>query len=140
MTGKIEVSAEFGGRDAAAKVLPHFRALKEAARGINLADFPFEKLGYILRVDGEVTGYGLAGAGNIDVNKKDGYVSVDIGIPSGDWSSLQPSELAGYIQRAILSSTLLLKHGGPRLQKIDFADLEKNLSRFCAAYAERVSP
>jgi len=135
----IEISAQFGGRDAAAKVLPHFRALKAAGQGVVVPSFPFDKLGFILRVDGEVTSYGLSGAGNVDIDKKGEYVSIDIGIRRDDWSSLSANELAEAIQQAIKTSTQLLKDvGGARLQRIDFEELEKSLSEFCRRYVARI--
>ena len=63
-TASIDISAQFGGRDSAAAVLPHFKALKRAAAETPLDDFPFPKLAYILRVDGDVKAYGFRGQGN----------------------------------------------------------------------------
>jgi hypothetical protein len=137
-TATIEISAQFGGRDAAAAVLPHFRALKAAAQSIVLDPFPFAKLAFILRVDGEVNAYGLAGAGNVDLDRKGEYVSVDMGIPVHEWSSLRPSELANSIEQAINSSVELLRHGGGgRLQGIDFETLENTLKAFCTSYRSK---
>jgi hypothetical protein len=80
----IDFSAQFGGRDAAEAILPHFRALKAAARGLRVEGFPFAKLAFILRVDGEVMQFGASGAGNIDVGRGGAYLSVDIMIDRGD--------------------------------------------------------
>lgn len=95
----VDFSAQFGGRDAATAVLPHFHSLKAASRGLVLSGFPLAKLAYILRVDGEVNRYGLSGAGNLEVDTDEGCLSIDIGILLGD--RLQISEV---ICRAILSS------------------------------------
>ena len=53
----IDVSAQFGGPDAAEAVLPHFRALKAALKGKSFGGFPFPQLAFILRVDGAVEAY-----------------------------------------------------------------------------------
>ncbi len=80
----IDFSAQFGGRDAAAAVLPHFKSLKAAARGLPLEGFPFPKLAYILRVDGEVQRFGFSGARNLEIDSEAEYLSVDIGISQED--------------------------------------------------------
>ena len=80
----IDFSAEFGGKDVAAAVPPHFRALKKASRELVMAEFPFAKLAFILRVDGEVNQYELSGAGHLEVDPNGGYLSVDIGIQRED--------------------------------------------------------
>ena len=95
----IDFSAEFGGRDAAAVVLPHFKALKAAARGLRLEGFPFAKLAFILRVDGEVNRYGLSGAGNLEIDTDGEYLSIDIGISHDD-----RERIPDVISAAIISS------------------------------------
>ena len=84
MTSIIDFSAQYGGRDAAASVMPHFKALKSASRDLHLEGFPFPKLAYILRVDGEICQYQLAGAGNIEIDSDKEYLSVDIGVERED--------------------------------------------------------
>ena len=79
----IDFSAQFGGRDAATAVLPYFKILKLASEGIHLEGFPFPKLAFILRVDGEVNQYGPSGIGNLDIDKKK-YLSIDIVITKDD--------------------------------------------------------
>jgi hypothetical protein len=97
---QIDFSAQFGGRDAAAAVLPHFKALKSAARGVELKDFAFLKLAFILRVDGEVNQYGLSGVGGIEINRKENYLSVDIGISTNDRAHIE-AKLCGAILESV---------------------------------------
>jgi hypothetical protein len=119
----IDFSAEFGGRDAAAAVLPHFNALKAAARGVHLEGFPFAKLAYILRVDGEVNQYGLSGVGNLDIDKDGEYLSVDIGVKRED-----REEIAGLIAAALLSSIDQVKSVSQRGSfDVDFDALQRSL-------------
>ena len=80
----IDFSAQFGGRDAAGAVLPHFKSLKAAARGLALEGFPFPKLAYILRVDGEIRRFGFSGANNLEIDSDGEYLSLDIGISKED--------------------------------------------------------
>lgn len=82
MIANIDFSAQFGGRDAAAKLLPHFKALKSASKGIDVEGFPLPELTFILRVDGSVNKYGCSGVGNIDCASD--YISLDIVITKAD--------------------------------------------------------
>lgn len=129
-TSLIDFSAQFGGRDAATVVLPHFKALKAASRELPLEGFPFPKLAYILRVDGEVNQYGLSGAGNLEIDSDREYLSVDIGIKQGDRNQVDK-----VICTAILSSVeqiKALKHG--KAWCVDWNSLETCLSDLIASY------
>ncbi len=134
-TASIDISAQFGGRDSAAALLPHFTALKRAAGETRLDDFPFPKLAYILRVDGDVKTYGFRGAANIDIDKKGGYVSVDIGIAASDRTSIQ-QVIIGAIQGSV---PLLLHHPDERLRGVNGETLGASLRTLCEIYAKELS-
>ena len=95
----IVISAQFGGRDAAALVLSHFKALKAASADIGIESFPYPQLGFILRVDGDVNQYGNSGVGNLDIDEDGKYLSVDIGVTKDD-----RVDIASCISSAILNS------------------------------------
>lgn len=126
----IDFSAQFGGRDAATAVLPHFKLLKTAARGLRLGGFPFAKLAFILRVDGEVTQYGLSGAGNLDVDNNGEYLSVDIGITCRD-----RDRICDLISSAIHSSTDQIKLiAESKFWDVDFQALQSCLTELITRY------
>jgi hypothetical protein len=135
MAASIDFSADFGGRDAAAAVLPHFKSLKKAAREATLVDFPFPKLAFILRVDGEVNRYGFRGAANIDIDKKGSYVSVDIGVGVDDRNRVQ-QVITEAIQRSV---SLLNGHPDERLRHVDGESLSSILRILCESYARHLS-
>lgn len=83
-TTSIDFSAEFGGQDAVDAVLPHFFALKAASKGIEFTGFPFPKLAFILRVDGQVCQYGFSGTGDPEIDPDGEYLSIDIGVTIQD--------------------------------------------------------
>jgi hypothetical protein len=131
----LDVSSQFGGRDAAQAVLPHFRALKSALKGKLFQGFPFPQLAFVLRVDGEVNTYGLSGAGSIEFDKRGRYVSVDIGITRNDLEGRGPGEVSAFVAGAIMSSVALLRGlGDARLAGVDWQALESALQAFTAAY------
>lgn len=99
----IDFSAQFGGQDAADFALPHFRALKVASRGLELAGFPFPKLAFMLRVDGEVNSYGFSGPGYLEIDKQKEYLSIDIGLTQEDRIEIQH-----VISSAILGSVAII--------------------------------
>ena len=126
----IDVSAQFGGRDAAAAVLPHFKALKRAAIATTLANFPFPQLAFILRVDGEVNQYGLRGPGFIEIDNDSTYVSVDIGITVDDRQVLRKA-ISGAVKGTL---KLLVDHHDQRLKQLDRASLATALQSLCDGY------
>ena len=140
MASIIDFSAQFGGNDAADVVLPHFRALKAAAKGVCFEGFSLPELSFILRVDGEVNAYGLSGVGCLDFDKDNEYVSVDIGITLDDRRRLETQAKPEVITEAIISSTEFLKSAGDkRLDGTDFAMLKEVLLDLCARYVEEIA-
>lgn len=131
----IDFSAQFGGRDGAAAVLPHFKALKMASHGIQLAGFPLPKLAYILRVDGEINQYGLSGAGNLELDSKGDYLSIDIGIKHEDRSKIDK-----LICEAILLGAEQIKEIGPSIiGNVDFESLKICLLELIARYKKELA-
>jgi hypothetical protein len=131
----VDFSAQFGGGDAATAVPPHFKALKAAARGLRLERFPFPKLAFILRVDGEVTLYGFSGAGNLDIDKGGDYLSVDIGINHDD-----RDRLVDVITSAIFSSGEQMKPvAEANSWIIDFEALQRCLVNLVARYKNELT-
>ena len=131
----IDFSAEFGGRDAAAAVLPHFKALKVAARGLHFEGFPFAKLAFILRVDGEVNRYRLSGAGNLEIDKDGEYLSVDIGISHDD-----RERIPDVISAAITSSVEQIKTvEGISSWDVDFQAMQRCLKDLIARYRNELA-
>ena len=132
MDAVIDVSAQFGGRDAAQAVLPHFKALKEAAKGAAIPDFVARSLTFILRVDGEVSTYGESGPCNIDVDKNLEYVSVDLVVTTADRVKLGGGLDSNPVVAGVLGSVPLLAQ---RLQlPDDGASLRRSLLEFSTRY------
>lgn len=135
MTTTFDVSAQFGGRDAAQALLPHFQALKSALKGKSFGGFPFPKLAFILRVDGEVNAYDQSGPGNIQFDKKGRYLSVDIGITREDQAGREPADVSSFVARAFMSSVSLLRGiDDSRLKAVDWGALEAALRDISHAY------
>lgn len=130
MKATIDVSAQFGGRDAAAAVLPHFKAPKAAVRGGGVRDFPVRKLAFILRVDGEISQCGLSGPGNPDMDPQGEYISVDIGCTIEDRANLVER-----VASAIVASKDVLKASGfSVVADIDFDGLSEDLEGLVERY------
>lgn len=130
----IDFSAEFGGRDAADAVLPHFKALKAASRGLHFEGFPFPQLAFILRVDGKVNEYGFSGVGELEIDKDGEYLAVDIGVRIAD-----RSHVADVVTSAILASSESITNSN-RAQSwdIDIQSLHSCLLDLCARYRDEL--
>lgn len=135
MKTTIDFSAQFGGRDAADALLPHFKALKQSSKGV-LCSSPFRVISFILRVDGVVNRYGLLGAGNIDVNSNDNYVSVDIGFDLKIREGITPVEPSEVIKQFIFDAVKLLEFSDDGfVKKIDFPELRAAVDLICERYS-----
>jgi hypothetical protein len=134
MKAAIEIAAQFGGRDAAQVAMPHFKALKAAARGGGVRNFPVPELAFLLRVDGEVNEYGLSGAGNLDVDAQGEYISVDIGCAREDRTGLEERIASAIVQTV----ELLRAFGKPALGRADFALLAEDLDGFVERYRAKL--
>jgi len=129
----IDFSAEFGGRDAAGVILPHFKALKSVAKTVLLEPFPYPKLAFIFRVDGEVYEYGLSGVGNLDIDSNGQYLSVDVGITLEDRMDVKSK-----IQKALQDGQNLIASLLTDNDEFDEGALRNLLDQLCAEYAKLI--
>ena len=127
----IDFSAQFGGRDAAAAVLSHFKALKVAAKNVCIEKFPFPKLVFILRVDGEINEYNLSGPGNPEVDSEGAYLSIDLGI-----TRMDRDDLMNRIATSILDSfpIILATLENRGITDFDPVSLKNSLGELCRQY------
>ena len=127
----IEFSGDFGGRDAAAVVLPHFRALKAAAEGVEFAGFPFARLGFVLRVDGEVTQFRPTGLSNPEMDRGRECFALDIGIAFSDRAHLRTA-----CSEAIRASYdfIIAALAGARIGRVDEVALKRALELVAERY------
>lgn len=135
MATSIGVSAEFGGRDAAQAVLPHFKALKRAAETVALKGFPARDLTLILRVDGEIRSYAATGPGAVDVAEDGEYVSIDIVLSVDDRDALDGGLDTNPVVVGVLASAPLLAEQ-LALSPRTMAMLRRSLQQVCRAYLE----
>lgn len=139
MDASISVSAQFGGRDAAAALLPHFRALKRAASGCVIPNFPCGQLAFILRVDGDINTFDDPGVGHLEIDRQGTYVSLDIGITRKDRAVLAHDHVKNPIVIAILAASDLLRAAKPFSRQLDLGTLETALERFADAYRNELN-
>ncbi|GAA5525735.1 hypothetical protein Maes01_02307 [Microbulbifer aestuariivivens] len=69
-----------------------FKQLGEAGFCDQIDEFCF-----ILRVDGEISQWEFEGCENIDVDLKERYVSIDIGVPKEMWQSQDEDAIRAYL-------------------------------------------
>lgn len=129
----IAFSAECGGRDATAAVMPHFRALKSAAKGITLCDFPYPELAFILRVDGDIRQYGFSGTGNPEIDSEGKYIAIDIGVSMEDRNDI-PSCIISAIVDSVPIVAAALNYQG--IDWFNADTLKAPLEALCKQYSE----
>ena len=132
---EVTFSAQFGGRDAATAVLPHFKALKASAKEVELSGFPLPQLAYILRVDGEVAQYGPPGLGNPKLDKAREYVSVDMCLSISD-----RDRLSDRVSEMLLSSDAIVVAtiSAAKAGEVDRDFLKQTLSRVAMEYQRMI--
>jgi hypothetical protein len=135
-TATIDVSAQFGGRDAADAAMSHFKALKLAAKDIAVDSFPFPQLAFILRVDGNVNQYGFSGTGNPEIDRGEKYLSIDIGITKGDREDI-PSRICSAILESPEIVAAAIRHKG--IDGFQANDLTATLKILCERYIKEAS-
>lgn len=131
----VDFSAQFGGRDAAAAVLPHFKILKSAAKGVSLSEFPFPKLAFILRVDGDVNQYGESGIGNMDIDSKKKYLSLDIVITKKDRKEIQSKIISGLNESIELIDDVYTQKG---IGDFNRESLKSSITTICKKYTSEL--
>jgi len=132
---QIGFSAQFGGRDAADLVLPHFSALKAAAVDVNLPEFPYPELAYILRVDGEVSQYGFSGTGEPEFDQKRAYLGIELGVTLEDRGDVSAAICAGILHSPEIMNLAIRSQD---IYGFDANSLNPSLKLLCKAYVEIV--
>lgn len=129
----FEVAAQLGGVDASAALRPHLVALRRAARETALAGFPYPKLTFILRVDGEIQTFGPSGPQDVKVDRGGRDASVDITVSVADRRRLGPDD--NVIVDGIRGSVEMLRQStAGRLKAVDFGALAAALESLTARY------
>ncbi|MBL4674514.1 MAG: hypothetical protein JKX81_19790 [Arenicella sp.] len=136
---RIGFSADFGGRDAAAKMLPHFKGLKLAAKGLELKAFPYPELAFILRVDGEISSFGTSGIENMDIDRDGDYISLDIVITKENQESM--ASIFNTFKLAFLDSIPTLENeiNKQKNSALDIVELEARLTELYEKYTNIMS-
>ena len=135
-TATIDVSAQFGGRDAANVAMSHFKALKLAAKDIAVDPFPYPQLAFILRVDGDVNQYGFSGTGNPEIGRGGKYLSIDIGITKGDREDIPSRICSAILESPEIVAAAFRKEG---IDGFEANNLTATLKILCERYIKEVS-
>ncbi|MFD0048008.1 hypothetical protein ACFVHQ_01485 [Actinomycetes bacterium NPDC127524] len=94
----LTLGSDIGGIDAANAVEPHLRVLKPLLyKYCNKNYSELKQLAPILRIDGKVTEFGFEGCEKLRLYKKQGYITVDIGMPKSRWENKSDFEIRRYL-------------------------------------------
>ena len=105
MKAVVEVSGQFGGREAGKDVVPHFLALKRAEKEAGTFEFPLPKFCVVIRADGEIQSFDPRIDGEVELPRSRAYVSVDIHLSRSDIQTLRsggrPNAIATKLRRSV---------------------------------------
>lgn len=136
----FELAAQISGKDADAAIDAHLRALKHAFAAYRDRSYSAEidQFSFVLRVDGAVRSWGFTGTDAMRYNRKERYVTADIGVPKTWWEALPPetvsTQLKAALQQALVDQLGFLKQKGVRV------DEPNVLADFSAALARANAP
>ena len=124
----IGFSAQCGGPDADTTITPIWMSLNALAEGFHLRGIPFDELAFMLRVDGKVSEYGVSDPiDNFKKNKRQGYLSVDIGIKVTERERAVHKIIEGMRSTA----DYIQSQGSAKSLKIDYDQLAESIEEFC---------
>lgn len=96
---------------------------------------PFEKLAYVLRVDGGLAKFGQPGLQRTRLDKKGEYLSMDIVVDEGT-SSAKTDVVKAYLVDVLRQSLESMRSmRDKRMRGADFDSLSACVSTICSAYA-----
>ncbi|KZE69148.1 hypothetical protein AWM68_02450 [Fictibacillus phosphorivorans] len=128
----ITFGAQMGDANADQAVGPHLEELnllldryckKSYCKELN-------ELALILRVDGELWHFGIEGCDKLRLSKKQGYITMDIGMPESKWKNQMPNSIRDFlISHLVLSLELMIKRLKKELFAVNEAELWADISR-----------
>lgn len=125
----IQFSAQCGGPDADTAITPIWSSLNALAKEFQLRGLTVKKLDFTLRVDGKVSEYNVSDpVDNFKVNKRQGYVSVDIGIKVED----RERAVEKIVQCMLASPDYIRSRPSAKSLKIDYEQLSSSIREFCS--------
>jgi len=132
----FELAGQYCGGDAHEAIRPLFRSLKHAFAAFREYSYSKEiaQFSFVLRVDGSVRSWGFEGTDAIKFNRKERYVTADVGVPQSWWQGLPPETVLDNLGKGLLNALLdmlaFLKLKGVEVdsEKV-MADFSKALDR-----------
>jgi hypothetical protein len=100
----LQISAQYGGRDGVEHIAPMHRALNQLSKQHMGGDYckSLDTLAVIFRVAASVNDFeGGEGLENLQVRRKDKYISIDLVIPEARWRDLTAVELRAYVAKGV---------------------------------------
>jgi hypothetical protein len=136
----ITLGVDAGGIDANNATLNHYMKLRsllaeECSRSYSDS---LTEIALVLRVDGSVQSWGRNGVGNVRLQKKTGYATADIFMPSVIWKSGSAREIREFIVAGVQTAvqTIQDKAGSANLN-FEYRKLSQDLQSVTATYLKK---
>jgi hypothetical protein len=106
----ISFGSQYGGKDAFAAVGPTITKLESLANSITTVPYGaiIQSLSFVFRVDGAIQQWNIFGCDNAQIDKKEKYASIDIGIPITKWKNVETTHVRGYIAQCLAEGAAIL--------------------------------
>lgn len=107
----LQISAQYGGREGVEHIVPLHQALNRLSKQHMGGDYctSLDTLAVIFRVAGSVNDFaGGEGLENLQVSRKDKFISIDLVIPQTRWRDLTAAGLRAYVAEGVRASVARL--------------------------------
>jgi hypothetical protein len=124
--GYITFGSQMGDTNASNMVQPHLIQLRKLLKRYCNHTYckEIDEFAPILRVDGEIWHWAFEGCEKLRLNKKDRYITIDIGMPISRWKGVGDIEIRSYLITNLKQALILIVN---RLKKEKFLVIESKL-------------
>jgi len=112
----ITFASQIGGMEAAEVVQPHLIELRKILCKYCKGPYSdiIDEFAPIARVDGDISFWDFEGCQKLRINRKERYITIDIGVPKSCWYGIEELEIRKYL---IINLKIALKLMVERLEK-----------------------
>jgi hypothetical protein len=107
---ELQLPCQFGGIDASAAVKPHTLKLRKLLSNYCLKDYckEIDEITPIFRIDGKLDKFNFRGCEKLRLQKKQRYITVDVGFPQSEWENKSEEQIKKFIYNSYLEAITLI--------------------------------
>ena len=106
----ITFGSQMGDQKAAEVVQPHLIELRKLLKKYCNIPYASEVVEFapIARIDGEIWSWNFEGCQKLRINKRERYITIDVGMPKNRWEGISQIEIRRYLIENLKQALLLI--------------------------------